>query len=241
MQDSLTAMHEGLSSVQDVQRQLLAPVTDMGESLDTLVNRDQPASPYAAEERVADSVSSRAGARGLSPLLEKDEEDEDWVSKGLPDLGQQTPTMKGFPLGVARGSLFSEGHHTVSPPKMPSFGGSNTSGDASTSKQAGKIPLGNRPDSLESGINVGAAPAGLHVGQLKMDMPPVFTASRQQNVRGWLTKMERYFWLMRYPVDTWIEVVATHLTETAEAWFNGESQRIETGARRAWRSWAAFS
>ena len=87
----------------------------MGESLDTLVNRDQPVSPSAAEERVADSVSSRAGARGLSPLLEKDEEDEDWVSKGLPDLGQEKPTMKAFPSGVAGGSLFSEGHRTLSP------------------------------------------------------------------------------------------------------------------------------
>ena len=87
VQDSLTAMQEDLSSIQDVQRQLLATVTDIGESLDTFVNRDQPTSPSAAEERVADSVSSRAGARLLSPLLEKDEEDEDWVGKGLPDLG----------------------------------------------------------------------------------------------------------------------------------------------------------
>ena len=59
----------------------------MGESLDTLVNRDQPASLSTVEDRVADSVAARAGARGLSPLLEKDEEDEDWVSKGLSDLG----------------------------------------------------------------------------------------------------------------------------------------------------------
>ena len=58
---------------------------------------------------------------------------------------------------------------------------------------------------------------GLHVGQLKMDMPLVFTASRQQNVRGWLAKMERYFRLMRYPTDMWIEVVATCLTEVAKA------------------------
>ena len=156
-------------------------------------------------------------------MLEKDEEDEDWVSKGLPDLGQKMTTMKTCPSGAAGGSLFSEGHRTVSPPKMPSFGGPNTSGDASTSKQAGKIPLGNRPDSPESGVNMGAAPAGLCVGQLKMDMPPVFTASRQQNVRGWLTKMERYFRLICYLADTWIEVVATHLTEAAEAWFNVES------------------
>ena len=50
LQDSLTAMQEDVSTMQDVQRQLLATVTDMGESLDTLVNRDQPVSPSAAEE-----------------------------------------------------------------------------------------------------------------------------------------------------------------------------------------------
>ena len=177
-------MQEDLSTVQDMQRQLLATMTDMGESLDTLVNRDQPASPSAAKERVANSVSSRAGARGLSPLLEKDEEDDDWVSKGLPDLDKDMPKGKSFPSGVAGGSLFSEGHRTISPPKMPSFGGPNMSSDGSTSKQASKIPLGDRPNSPDSGSNVGAAPAGLHVGQLKMDMPPIFTASRQQNVRG---------------------------------------------------------
>ena len=93
-------------------------------------------------------MSSRTGAKGLSPLLEKDEEDEDWVGKGLPDLGQKTTTVKAFPSGGAGGSLFSEGHRIVSPPEMPIFGGSNTSGDASTSKQASKIPLGNRPDTL---------------------------------------------------------------------------------------------
>ena len=157
-------MQEDLSSVQDVQRQLLATVTDMGESLDTLVNRDQPGSPPAAKERVADPVSSRAGARGLSPLLEKDEEDKDWVSKGHPDLGQETQKMKAYPSGAATGSVFSEGHRTVSPPKLSIFGGPNTSGDASTSKQASKVPLGNKLDSLESGVSVGATPAGLRVG-----------------------------------------------------------------------------
>ena len=129
----------------------------MGESLDTLVNRDQPSSPFAVEDRVADSVSSRAGARGLSPLLEKDEEDENWVGKGLPDLGQEKTTMKTFPSGVASGSLFNKGHRTVSPPKVQIFGGPNTSGDASTSKQAGKVLLDNKTDSPESGISVGAA------------------------------------------------------------------------------------
>ena len=112
--------------------------------------------------------------------------------------------------------------------------------NASTSKGASKVPLDGRLDSPKPGISVGAVPAGLRVGQLKMDMPLVFTTSRQQNVRDWLTKMERYFKLMCYPTDTWIEVVATLLTQAAEAWFNGESQWIETGARRDWRLWAAF-
>ena len=115
----------------------------------------------------------------LSPLLEKDEEDEDWVSKGLPDLDQKMTTMKAFPSGAAGGSLFSEGHRTISPPKMPSLGGPNASGDASTSKQVGNVPVGNRPNSPELGISIGAALVGLCVGQLKMDIPPVFTASRQ--------------------------------------------------------------
>ena len=178
LQDSLTAIQDDVSSIQDVQHQLLATITYMGESLDTLVNKDQPASPFETEDRVADSVSSRTSARGLSPLLEKDEEDEDWVGKGLPDLVQKTTTVKAFPSGAVGGSLFSEGHCTISPPKLPIFGGPNTSGDASTSKQAGKVPLGNRLDSLESDVGVGAAPAGLRIGQLKMDMAPVFTASR---------------------------------------------------------------
>ena len=134
--------------------------------------------------------------------------------------------------------MISEGHRTVSALKVPNFGTlgqPNTSGSASTSKGADTVPLGDRPHSPESGISMEAAPAGLRVSQLKTDMPLVFTASRKQNVRGWLTKMECYFRLMRYPADMWIEVVATCLTEAAEAWFNGESQQIETGARHDWR------
>ena len=111
-------------------------------------------------------------------MLEKDEDDDDdWVSKGLLDLGQEKPKMKAFPSGAATGSMFSEGYRAVSHPKLQIFGGPNTSGDASTSKTVGKVPLLNMPDSPDSGVSIGAAPAGLRVGQLKMDMPPVFTAS----------------------------------------------------------------
>ena len=160
----------------------------MGESLDTLVNTERPTSPLAAHDRVANLVSSRTGARGLSPWLEKDEdEEEDWVGKGLLNLGQKTTSVKPLPLGTFGGSFVSEEHRTIAHPKMTGFGslgGPNTSGETGTSKRAGKIPLGDRPNSPELGVIMGAAPAGLCVGQLKMGMPPVFTASRQQNVKG---------------------------------------------------------
>ena len=61
----------------------------MGENLDTLVNTKQLASSPVVDDGVVDSMSSRIGARGLSPLMEKDEEDEDWVGKGIPEDKRQ--------------------------------------------------------------------------------------------------------------------------------------------------------
>ena len=65
LQDSLTVMQDDLSSIHHVQRQLLATVTNTGESLDTLVNKDRLASPFAADDWVADSVFLRTGAKGV--------------------------------------------------------------------------------------------------------------------------------------------------------------------------------
>ena len=128
-----------------------------------------------------------------------------WVGKGTPVLGQKMTTVKSFTSGTFGGSLISEGHRNVSSLKVTGFGTlgrPSTSGETGRSKRDSKVPLGDRPDSPESSLCMGAALAGLRVSQLKMDMPPVFIASRQQNMRSWLTKMERYLRLMRYPADT---------------------------------------
>ena len=120
----------------------------MGESLDTLVNIERPASPSVADDRVADSVSSRTSIRGLPPLLKKDEEDEDWVGKTIPNLGQKTTSLKVFPSGTFGGLMVSEGHCNVSPPKATGFGTlgrANMFGETGTSKRAGKVPLGDKP------------------------------------------------------------------------------------------------
>ena len=115
-------------------------------------------------------------------MLEKDEEDEDWVATGMPNFCQKMTSVKAFPFMTFDGSLVNERHRNVSLPTVTGFGtlgGPNTPGEADTSKKAGKIPLGDRPNSLKSGISTGATPGGLHIGQLKMDMPLVFTTSRQ--------------------------------------------------------------
>ena len=123
----------------------------------------------------------------MSSLLEKEEKDEHWVGKGTSDLGQKTNSMKAFSSGTFGGPLVSKGHRDVSPPKVTNFGTlgrPNMSGEMGTSKRDDKLLLGDRPNSPKSGIRTGAMPTILRVNQLKMDMPSVFIASRQQHVRG---------------------------------------------------------
>ena len=40
-------------------------------------------------------------------MLEKDEEDEDWVGRGILDLGKKWTSVKAFPSGTFGGSLVS--------------------------------------------------------------------------------------------------------------------------------------
>ena len=44
-------------------------------------------------------------------------------------------------------------------------------------------------------------PQDVRIGGLKLEMPEKYTGSRILAVPGWLTKMERYFRLMKYPTD----------------------------------------
>ena len=111
----------------------------------TLLNTEQPASSPKREDQFADLVSSRTSPRGLSPLLEKDEENEDWAGKGILDLGRKTTSVKTFPLRTFGGSLVNEGHHDVSLPKVTSFGTlgrPNTFGETGTSKASWQATFG---------------------------------------------------------------------------------------------------
>ena len=71
-------------------------------------------------------------------------------------------------------------------------------------------------------------------------MPEKFTGSRIPAIAGWLTKMERYFRLMKYPTDIWVDVIATRVTDAAQAWLDKTLQDLQLGRRNPWASWAEF-
>ena len=53
-----------------------------------------------------------------------------------------------------------------------------------------------------------------------------YTGSRVSAIFGWLTKMERYFRLTKYPTDIWVDMIATHVTDAAQAWLDKEFQDL---------------
>ena len=114
-------MHKDLSSIQDIQKNLLSTITKMGANLGTLVNTKRIASlALQMNDKVTDSVSSRTSHKELSPLAGKDEVD-DVDDKEETLLGWKKTTMMAFPIGEFGGSLVSEGYRNTSPPKHPSF------------------------------------------------------------------------------------------------------------------------
>ena len=69
-------------------------------------------------------------------------------------------------------------------------------------------------------------PEEARIGGLKLEMPEKDTGSRIPVVSRWLTKMEGYFLLMKYPTDIWVDVIATRITDAAQAWLDKELQDL---------------
>ena len=85
-----------------------------------------------------------------------------------------------------------------------------------------------------------AMPQDARIGGLKLEMPENYTGSHIPTVSGWLTKMERYFRLMKYPTDIWVDVITTCITDAAQAWLDNELQDLQLGRHCPWASWADF-
>ena len=52
--------------------------------------------------------------------------------------------------------------------------------------------------------------------------------------------MEQYFRLMKYPTDIWVDVIATRITDAAQAWLDKELQDVQLGRRPPRVNWAEF-
>ena len=45
---------------------------------------------------------------------------------------------------------------------------------------------------------------------------------------------------MEYPTDIWVDVIATRITDAAQAWLDKELQDLQLGRYVPWASWAEF-
>ena len=86
-----------------------------------------------------------------------------------------------------------------------------------------------KPSLEATAISAPVAPNESRIRGLKMKILEKYTSSRVLAIAGWLTKMERYFRLMKYPVDIWVDVIATRITNSTQAWLDKELQDVQLG------------
>ena len=102
-------------------------------------------------------------------------------------------------------------------------------------------PTGNTTaGTLFPGTSGTAAVAGPGVGQMKLDAPPRYSGGRRPSVRVWLSQMERYMRLMRYPNTDWLDIIAMRVDGTASSWMNAQLAMIERGQRPQFADWDDF-
>lgn len=52
---------------------------------------------------------------------------------------------------------------------------------------------------------------------MKLDVPPRYGGGRHPGVRVWLSQMEKYIQLMKYPRSNWLDVMAIRVEGAANA------------------------
>ena len=80
----------------------------------------------------------------------------------------------------------------------------------------------------------------LGVGQLKLEAPPRYKGSRFPGVRRFLTDVERWMRLMRYPRDMYVDIIATRCEGGPQLWINNSQRDISAGLRSDWADYAEF-
>ena len=91
------------------------------------------------------------------------------------------------------------------------------------------------------GGGTGGAAISVGVGQMKLDAPPRYGGGRRPGVRVWLSHMERYMRLMKFPPTDWLDIVAMWVEGAASSWMNAALVAIERNQRPRFIDWADFS
>lgn len=64
---------------------------------------------------------------------------------------------------------------------------------------------------------------------MKLHAPPRYAGGHRPSVRAWLSQMEQYMQLMKYPRSGCLNVVAMRVEGAASAWMNASLASIERG------------
>ena len=76
---------------------------------------------------------------------------------------------------------------------------------------------------------------------MKLDPPPRYGGGRRPGVRVWLSHMERYMRLMKFPQADWLDIVAMRVEGAASSWMNAALVSIERNQRPRFLDWTDFS
>ena len=101
-------------------------------------------------------------------------------------------------------------------------------------------PTDREPALTNPGMSGTVATVGPGVGQMKLDTPPRYSSGRRPGVRVWLSQMERYMRLMRYPTTDWLDIVAMRVDGAASSWMNAQLAMIERGQMVRYENWDDF-
>ena len=74
---------------------------------------------------------------------------------------------------------------------------------------------------------VPVVPHDARIEGLKLEILENYSGNRILAISGWLTKMARYFRLMKYPTDIWVDVIAACIIDAAQAWLDKELQDLQ--------------
>ena len=80
----------------------------------------------------------------------------------------------------------------------------------------------------------------LGVGQLKLEAPPRYKGGRWPGVRRFLTDVERWMRLMKYPHDVYVDIIATRCEGDPQLWINNSQRNISAGLRSDWVDYVEF-